>query len=492
MKDDRFLKKAHDLMPVLYETTVRPISGMPGKDRLMRDGDGFILDFGSHFVGYLTLSLDVKRPGDDAADAPLAVEFRFFENLRENTDEPYTGGMSRSWFQNASVLIDDPYAPIELPRRYSFRYVKIRFPSNTSYSVVYKDCFVRAVTSADMTKVAPLPENTDPLLVKLDKVSLLTLKDCMQQVFEDGPKRDRRLWLGDLYLQAKTNYYTFKNNGLVLRCLYLFAGLPHDDGLLSSAVFHEPVLKNQSWALHDYALLFVGALADYYRATGDIGVLKELWPVAYRQTELAYKSYEQSGRSANVGLFFIDWCPALDKSCAALGIILAMFKEALYLADTVGTAPERTALEERIKDVSSALLDMYSPDIRLFRGASDQLSAHSQMWAALAGVLGPREQKEMMKAALKAELVSPVAPYAMHYFVEALILSGLKDEAFALLKSYWGGMLDRGYDCFPEVFVPGDPEASPYGSPAMNSFCHAWSCTPSYFIRKYMLRSGPG
>lgn len=26
--------------------------------------------------------------------------------------------------------------------------------------------------------------------------------DCMQSVFEDGPKRDRRLWLGDLRLQA--------------------------------------------------------------------------------------------------------------------------------------------------------------------------------------------------------------------------------------------------------------------------------------------------
>lgn len=29
-----------------------------------------------------------------------------------------------------------------------------------------------------------------------------TLADCMQDVFEDGPKRDRRLWLGDLRLQA--------------------------------------------------------------------------------------------------------------------------------------------------------------------------------------------------------------------------------------------------------------------------------------------------
>jgi hypothetical protein len=31
----------------------------------------------------------------------------------------------------------------------------------------------------------------------------------MQEVFEDGPKRDRRLWLGDLRLQALVNDVTF-------------------------------------------------------------------------------------------------------------------------------------------------------------------------------------------------------------------------------------------------------------------------------------------
>ena len=42
----------------------------------------------------------------------------------------------------------------------------------------------------------------------LDRVSQRTLRDCMQTVFEDGPKRDRRLWLGDLRLQALANYAT--------------------------------------------------------------------------------------------------------------------------------------------------------------------------------------------------------------------------------------------------------------------------------------------
>ena len=45
----------------------------------------------------------------------------------------------------------------------------------------------------------------------------------MQTSFEDGPRRDQRLWVGDLRLQALTNYVTYKANDLVKRCLYLFA-----------------------------------------------------------------------------------------------------------------------------------------------------------------------------------------------------------------------------------------------------------------------------
>ena len=50
-----------------------------------------------------------------------------------------------------------------------------------------------------------------------------TLKGCMQDVLEDGPKRDCRIWLGDLRLQARANYYTFKNYDLTKCCMYIFA-----------------------------------------------------------------------------------------------------------------------------------------------------------------------------------------------------------------------------------------------------------------------------
>lgn len=44
-------------------------------------------------------------------------------------------------------------------------------------------------------------------------------------------------------------------------------------------------------------------------------------------------------------------------------------------------------------------------------------------------------------------------------------------------------MLRVGADTFWEAFDPKDARASPYGDVRNNSFCHAWSCTPTYLLR---------
>ncbi len=44
-----------------------------------------------------------------------------------------------------------------------------------------------------------------------------------------------------------------------------------------------------------------------------------------------------------------------------------------------------------------------------------------------------------------------------------------------------------GADTFWEAYIPDNLEFSPYKDRMINSLCNAWSCTPSYFIRKYGL-----
>ena len=61
------------------------------------------------------------------------------------------------------------------------------------------------------------------------------------------------------------------------------------------------------------------------------------------------------------------------------------------------------------------------------------------------------------------------------------------EKALQVLKDYWGGMINEGADTFWELYDPKDPEASPYGGSIVNSYCHAWSCTPAYIIEKHLM-----
>ena len=69
--------------------------------------------------------------------------------------------------------------------------------------------------------------------------------------------------------------------------------------------------------------------------------------------------------------------------------------------------------------------------------------------------------------------------------IRELINSGNACEGRKVMCDYWGGMAEHGADTFWELYNPENPDESPYGGKAVNSYCHAWSCTPSYFLRKY-------
>ena len=73
-----------------------------------------------------------------------------------------------------------------------------------------------------------------------------------------------------------------------------------------------------------------------------------------------------------------------------------------------------------------------------------------------------------------------------HHIDQALFEAGLKDEAIKLMKDYWGKMISLGADTYWEAFEPENTDYSPYGSPIVNSYCHAWSCTPVWLLHKYL------
>lgn len=252
----------------------------------MKRDDSVILDFGEHCVG--RFSVDISSVGSPM-DAPLYMRVRFGEIPAElaGDSSSYEGWLSKSWIQEEYIHLDELPAKLSLPRRYSFRYVELKvLDTSPKWQAVFENPEVVKETSADYGNLKEI--SVEEELKKIYEVSVKTLAECMQDVFEDGPKRDRRLWIGDLRLQALANYVTFDNVELVKRCLYLFGAMNTTEGKIPANVFVKPASLPDDTFLFDYSLFFISVLYDYETAHPDIEFLKELFPVKGIATPYMY------------------------------------------------------------------------------------------------------------------------------------------------------------------------------------------------------------
>ncbi|MBQ9215601.1 MAG: glycoside hydrolase [Prevotella sp.] len=473
-----------------YEKEGEPQTGLYCKN--FKDVKEVTLDFGRHMVGYFRFHTKATR---GCQDAPVRLKFFFGELPAElNTPlDPWKAWLSRAWMQDEVVTVTQVDQWIEIPRRMAARYLKIELMgASNDFDFAIDDVEFREQSSAG--EVLTRLESTCPNIVRdINKVGIETLRECMQTVYEDGPKRDRRLWIGDMYLESLANRHSFKNNTLTKHCLYLFAGLAAEDGVLVSNVFEEPEPHPQygSYCL-TYCLLWNSTMLEYLKDTNDTETANDLWKVAKRQTEdaLTYVNdeglFDQSKRPG-VWLFF-DWRDGLDVNTPIQGATIFALQQTYELAKMLGREKEVSNYPALIKKMTKAVRKRFYDQKRgvMVGAIGRQISILSQTWSIKAGILNKKEGAKAIRTALTTNgVLMPGTPYATHYLIDAMLLCDMKQEARDYLIDYWGGMVNKGADTFWEAYDPKDDFISPYLFFPVNSACHAWSCTPVYFIHQY-------
>lgn len=481
-----YLQKAEEFLSPLIRTKTYA----DRKEAILERGETLVLDFGNHFVGYFSFRMWWF---DQYLDAPVRLAVRFCETECELSDDytQYRGGLCRSWLPEEIINLDFP-GDYSMPRRYAARYVKIFVIDAPHLKIRFSDFCFTAETSADEERLLSV-RIRDPMIQRIDEVSVRTLKSCMQRVFEDGPKRDRRLWIGDLRLQALVNYYTFQNFDLVKRCLYLFAAADcNGHGFLPGYIYENPVFVSGYWYIKDYSLMYVCSLCDYYDHTGDADTVLDIYPVAQSVMEAMNETLDRHGILTDIGAdFFVDWSVDLKRRIAAHGIYLYTLNKWCRLLGCLGKTDVQAVFGDRLKaGKDAAIRQFYNQGKNRFeeRDGDGQHSVHATVWMVLGGVIeGKLAGDALLRELNDTESIQPVTPYMHHYTVEALITAGLRREAEEYLRKIWGGMVLLGADTFWEAYVPQNPEFSPYGDRMVNSSCHAWSCTPAYWIRAHSL-----
>ncbi|MFA7344098.1 MAG: hypothetical protein WC003_07320 [Terrimicrobiaceae bacterium] len=509
---ERWLKIAEASKPQLYRRVTLPLRAVEGAsrpdprqnwemldkgpartvcDRTWRGGESFILDFGVHTVGYIEFDL----LSEGIADAPVRLHLVFGEIAAEVCEafDPYSGQMSRAWLQDEIVTVDVLPHRVALPRRYAFRYLKITVASDSAaFSVRFGDFLCHSVSSANPASVEPLPAGVPEDLRAMDEVSLRTLANCMHTVFEDGPKRDRRLWI-DLAICAPVNHTTFRQFDLTKRCLYLFAATSSQEGIVPACVFEVPQPHAGNDFILDYTAHFAVTLLEYAETSGDWQTANDLWPLAWRQLEMLQSHLDERGLFADPGNWwiFVDWEPRLHKETAMQGVILRGLQAAVTLAEKLHDPDRAASLKPIIETMKKAAREfLFCREKQVFVSGPDrQISWASEVWMVLGRVVEGKQAAQLLRTVMAMpDAIKPVNPGLYHLTLEALWMCGLEKEGIELLRSYWGGMIARGATTFWEIHDPERPLLSPYGNHLVNSYCHTWGCSPAWFIRDLVRR----
>lgn len=504
-----FLEKAKALEPEIFEKEMLPVGtvklcednslrlgwrALPETtsdafcERAFSEGDEVVLDFGEHLVGYLNLWYEAVNAH---ADAPMRLKLTFGEMPCDTAipHESYEGRLGRSWLQTEIVTLDVIPGSIKLPRRYAFRYVKMKIEGLSPFHKVrFPKISATAITSADERKLTPLPGKTDPYLAKLDDAGVRTLRDCMFSTVEDGPKRDRRYWTFDSGIGMKANYYTYHNDDMAKRLLYLQAAFSHDDGNTIACVYTEPEYEAGHEKMGDHASSFICNLKDYVDGTGDKELLRELWHVAVRQMHITISHTLPNGLIDETK-FLAHWS-SVNKQVFAQGWVVGCLRDYLWMAQMLEDKIEAEFAIKNIDSISSATRKyLYDEAIGLYVGGElREVSWRNQICVAVSGIEPCENVPELFERAENYPGILPIeSTTSYEMYIQALINCGLKNKALEVLKEYFGAMLDEGGTTYFEHFNLSMKFACPYHHIVMDSYCHSCQAVASYFIRKYFI-----
>ena len=336
------------------------------------NGSSFIVSLPETTVGQLAFTIDFCK---GYADSPSRLQITCGELPREviDTGLPYNGTLNGSWLQTEIINIDDLPCNVILPRRYSCKYIRFDM-LNIPGSVKFSDIHIIACGAENF--LLPPPENLPESLQKIDQASIRTLRNCMQNSFEDGPKHDRRLWLGDLRLQAMVNKVTYRRFDIVARCIYLLAGTLLPDGEVCGCVMERPFPRSGCHT-HDYAMLFPLLLKEHCSWSGDLTIGEELFDLAEHQLTLMERFFDNG---LFIGIndpykdwFFVDHDLDLDRQAAMQGHAITGYHSLAELALMLGKKDKAAIFNEKADFLTAVAREkLFNPATGLVESGKDR------------------------------------------------------------------------------------------------------------------------
>lgn len=330
---------------------------------------------------------------------------------------------------------------------------------------------VVAASDADERKEIGSFECDDPLVNEIWNTAAYTLRLCLKNgYFWDGVKRDRLVWIGDLYPEMKA-----------AACLY--GNVSETENSLRFAREQTPLPE---W-INDipmYSMWWLTVLCENFRLGGDRAFAEAQLPYAEGLLSLFEKNVDEEGNTL-FGYNFIDWpthyepggepAKRLDELAGVNYLLRIALRKTQWLLREFGRDDGRcTRLIGKLSQ-SRRAAECYK-----------QIAALG-VWAG--------EKTEHNRALLLKGGAEGMSTFMSYEILSAAGSFGEYDAAMKMLKDYYGGMLSLGATTFWEDFdlrwkknaarideIPGPGQKDVHGDYGAfcykgfrHSFCHGWA-----------------
>ncbi len=301
----------------------------------------------------------------------------------------------------------------------------------------------------------------------------------MQEYLLDGIKRDRLVWMGDMYTHVNAIMAVFGNHPIIARSL---------DLMRDRTPFGE-------WmnGISSYSIWWILVHHELYRHFGNRTYLGEQRTYMRSLLERLMTYVGEEGEEKLDGWRFLDWKTSENDEAVHAGL------QALMVMALEQGAELMSVLEE---DDVSAKCRVCAEKLKLHKPAH----ANSKAAAALLSLSGLGEKEEMSEF-IRLGGARGFSAFLSYHIFSALAEAGNINEAMDMACAYFGGMLDLGATTFWEDFdidwarnagrideiVPNgkDDVHGDFGSYCYEGFrhslCHAWSSGVCAFMSRYIL-----
>lgn len=442
-----------------------------------------VLDFGR--------TLHARMVVIATGEAGTVLDAGWDERLTENRPLPNPGTLTASeWAQVDSWVLDGTSRTLTTLDARAGRYLLIQVfgPSAVRLSGL------RALEETYPAEVRGSFTSADPLLNRIWQVGVETLIPNMTDAYTDTPWRERGQWWGDAFIAFHINRAVYGDVALFRRGLRQMAEGLEADGRPHAAPPHDGGM------LLDYGLLWIEGLYEYWRYTGDLSLVAELYPAAQRLASFC-RTYENTAGLLDMPQVhwsqsaLIDWSGATSRSGESVALN-ALYARALGALGEMASALGNTAPADGYAQKSAAIrerltAEFFAPEAGAYHagryaGELRPPTPHAQAYALRYGV-APVAQQARVAQAMVTQMTpffnekgwARVEMYGMFWVLDALGQARQTEPALALIREQYGRLLAQGATTWPELFTANQTRA--------NSLSHSWGGSPTWYLSTYVL-----